>query len=135
MWQDGVPFTSRDVKFTYDAIMNPANDVISRHGYDIVRSVDTPDPLTVRFHLRKRFAPFVSVVFGESDSPYGVLPAHVLAKYSSLNDVPFNSAPIGTGPFKFVRWVRGDRIEFVSNEQYYLGRAEDQTPHLAVRTG
>ncbi len=121
LWQDGVPFTSRDVKFSYDAIMNPRNDVISRHGYDLIRSVETPDPLTVVFHLRERFAPFVSVVFGESDSPYAVLPEHVLAKYPSLNDVPFNSAPIGTGPFKFVRWVHGDRIEFERNEHYFLG--------------
>jgi peptide/nickel transport system substrate-binding protein len=120
-WQDGAPFTSRDVKFTYDAIMNPNNDVISRHGYDIVRRVETPDPLTVVFRLKVRFAPFVSVVFGESDSPYAILPAHVLAKYANLNNVPFNSAPMGTGPFKFVRWVRGDRIEFVRNEHYYLG--------------
>ena len=120
-WQDGVPFTSRDVKFTYDAIMNPNNDVISRHGYDIVRRVETPDPLTIVFRLKERFAPFVSVVFGESDSPYGVLPAHVLAKYPNLNNVPFNSAPMGTGPFKFVRWLRGDHIELVSNEHYFLG--------------
>jgi len=77
-WQDGVAFTSRDVKFSYDAIMNPNNDVISRHGYDIVRSVETPDPLTVVFRLKQPFAPFVSVVFGESDSTYGILPAHVL---------------------------------------------------------
>src|ERR1700733_3338489 len=58
LWQDGAPFTSRDVKFSYDAIMNPANDVISRHGYDDVRSIETPDALTVRFHLLKPFAPF-----------------------------------------------------------------------------
>jgi peptide/nickel transport system substrate-binding protein len=121
LWQDGVPFTSRDVKFSYDAIMNPNNDVISRHGYDVVWRVETPDPLTVVFRLRERFAPFVSVVFGESDSPYAILPAHVLAKYKSLNDVPYNSAPMGTGPFKFVRWVRGDRIEFVRNPHYFLG--------------
>lgn len=120
-WQDGAAFTSRDVKFTYDAIMNPNNDVISRHGYDIIRSVETPDPLTVVFRLKERFAPFVSVVFGESDSPYAILPAHVLAKYANLNNVPYNSAPMGTGPFKFVRWVRGDRIEFVRNEHYFLG--------------
>jgi peptide/nickel transport system substrate-binding protein len=120
-WQDGVPFTSRDVKFTFEAIMNPRNDVISRHGYDLVTRVETPDPLTVVFHLRERFAPFVSVVFGESDSPYGVLPAHLLARYPSLNDVPYNSAPVGTGPFRFVRWIRGDRIEFVRNEHYFLG--------------
>ena len=122
LWQDGVPFTSRDVKFSYDAIMNPNNDVISRHGYDIIRGVETPDPLTVVFRLKERFAPFVSVVFGESDSPYAILPAHVLAKYANLNNVPYNSAPMGTGPFKFVRWVRGDRIEFVRNDRYFLGK-------------
>jgi peptide/nickel transport system substrate-binding protein len=102
--------------------MNPGTDVISRHGYDVVTRVETPDPLTVVFHLRERFAPFVSVVFGESDSPYGILPAHLLARYPNLNQVPYNSAPVGTGPFEFVRWVRGDRIEFVRNDKYYLGR-------------
>jgi peptide/nickel transport system substrate-binding protein len=121
LWHDGAPFTSRDVRYSYDAIMNRDNDVISRHGYDLITRLDTPDPLTVVFHLREKFAPFVSVVFGESDSPYAILPAHLLAKYKSLNNVPFNGAPVGTGPFKFVRWVRGDRIEFVRNEQYFLG--------------
>jgi peptide/nickel transport system substrate-binding protein len=120
-WHDGAPFTSRDVAFTYDAIMNPRNDVISRHGYDEVARVETPDPLTVVFRLKERFAPFVAVVFGESDSPYGILPAHLLARYASLNDVPYDSAPVGTGPFKFVRWVHGDRIEFVRNDRYFLG--------------
>ncbi len=121
-WHDGAPFTSRDVAFTYDAIMNKDNDVISRHGYDIVARVATPDPLTVVFHLKQRFAPFVATVFGDSDSPYGILPAHLLAKYPSLNDVPYNSAPIGTGPYKFVSWTRGDRIEFVRNDDFYGGR-------------
>lgn len=106
---------------TYRAIMNPNNDVISRHGYDVVRRVETPDPLTVVFRLRERFAPFVAVVFGESDSPYAVLPEHLLARYASLNNVSYNSAPVGTGPFKFVRWQRGDRIEYVRNDAYYLG--------------
>jgi peptide/nickel transport system substrate-binding protein len=121
-WHDGFTFTSRDVKFSFDAIMNKDNDVISRHGYDLVTRVDTPNPLTVVFHLKKRFAPFVATVFGESDSPYCIVPAHLLAKYESLNDVPYNAHPIGTGPYKFVRWIRGDRIEFERNDAYYGGR-------------
>ncbi len=121
-WHDGAPFTSRDVKFTFDAIMNKNNDVISRHGYDVVDRVDTPDAWTVVFHLKQRFAPFVATVFGDSDSPYGILPAHLLATYASLNDVPYDAAPIGTGPFKFVSWVRGDRIEFVRNDDFFGGR-------------
>jgi peptide/nickel transport system substrate-binding protein len=121
-WHDGVPFTSRDVKFSFDALMNPDNDIISRHGYDLVSHVDTPDPLTVVFHLKTRFAPFVATVFGDSDSPYGIVPAHLLARYSNLNDVPYNGAPVGTGPYKFVRWIRGDRIEFERNDAYFRGR-------------
>ena len=121
-WHDGAPFTSHDVQFSFDAIMNRDNDVISRHGYDVIARVDTPDPLTVVFHLRRRFAPFVATVFSESDSPYGIIPAHLLAGYRSLNDVPYNAAPIGTGPYKFVRWLRGDRIEFERNDNYFGGR-------------
>jgi peptide/nickel transport system substrate-binding protein len=121
-WHDGVPFTSRDVAFTYAAIMNPNNNVISKHGYDVVRDVATPDDFTVVFHLKQRFAPFVATVFGESDSPYGVLPAHLLAKYRSLNDVPYNSKPIGTGPFRVVEWRRGDRIEYAAFDGYFRGK-------------
>ena len=121
-WHDGQPFTSKDVKFSYDAIMNPNNDIISRHGYDVVRSVDTPDDHTVVFHLKHRFAPFVATVFGESDSPYGILPEHLLGKLKSINDIPYNSAPVGTGPFKFVHWLRANEIEYERFDDYFLGK-------------
>jgi len=126
-WHDGAAFTSKDVKFTFDAIMNPKNDVISRHGYDIVDRVTTPDDATVIFHLKTAFAPAIGTIFGESDSPYGILPEHLLAKYPSLNDVPFNSAPIGTGPFKIVSWQRGDRITYARNDEYFLGKPKLKT--------
>jgi len=121
-WHDGRPFTSSDVKFTFAAIMNPNNDIISRHGYDVVKSVETPDAHSVVFHLKHRFSPFVATVFGESDSPYGILPAHLLAGAKSINDVSFNSLPVGTGPFKVVRWERGNQIEFTRNDDYFLGK-------------
>jgi peptide/nickel transport system substrate-binding protein len=124
-WHDGYPFTSRDVKFTWQAIMNPANNVVSRRGYDQVASVDTPDPYTVIFHMKRLFAPAIDTIFGESDTPFRILPAHLLAKYSNLNQIPFNAAPVGTGPFAFVRWSRGDRIVLKANAGYFRG-----TPHL-----
>ena len=121
-WHDGVPFTSRDVRFSWQAVMNPRNNVISRRGYDEVASVATPDDRTVVFHLKEPFAPFVDTVFSDSDEPYYIVPAHLLADDRDLNDVPFNSHPIGTGPFRFERWVRGDHASYVANNSYFKGR-------------
>jgi peptide/nickel transport system substrate-binding protein len=121
-WQDGAPFSSRDVLFTFRALMNPATNVATRHGYDDIVRAEAPDPNTVVFHLRRPFAPAVQTFFGPSDSPYFILPEHLLAKYPDLNRIPFNQAPVGTGPFKVVRWARGERIEYAANDDYFLGR-------------
>ncbi len=120
-WHDGAPFTSRDVKFTWQAIVNPANNVVSRRGYDQVASVDTPDRFTVVFHMKRLFAPAIDTIFGESDTPFRILPQHLLGKYPNLNQVPFNASPVGTGPFTFVRWQRGDRIILAANPHYFRG--------------
>ena len=121
-WHDGVAFSSKDVKFSWQAMMNTANNVNARVGYEDVKSVDTPDANTVIFHLKHKFAPFVDTVFAESDNPVCILPEHVLAKFANLNRIPFNQQPIGTGPFKVARWIRGDHIELVANDDYFLGK-------------
>jgi peptide/nickel transport system substrate-binding protein len=125
LWQDGAPFSSADVAFTWHAIMNPNTLVASRHGYDQIERIDTPDRYTAVFHLKRPFAPAIHTFFAFSDSTVGVLPAHLLARYANLNTVPFNALPIGTGPFRVVRWVRGDRIEYAANDRYFLGK-----PHI-----
>ncbi|MBC5809478.1 MAG: hypothetical protein GIW95_01255, partial [Candidatus Eremiobacteraeota bacterium] len=58
-WQDGAMFTSRDVKFSFRAIMNSNTAITSRHGYDLVSKIDTPDDFTVVLHLKHPFAPAV----------------------------------------------------------------------------
>jgi peptide/nickel transport system substrate-binding protein len=118
-WQDGEPFTSADVKFTFDAIMNPANNVSSRVGYDDVSRIELPDARTTVFHLRHRYAPFVTAVLCDGG---GILPANILAQEKTINDVPFNALPVGTGPFRVVRWERGDRIELQRNDAYFMGK-------------
>lgn len=120
-WQDGAPFTSRDVAFSFHAIMNPKNDTLSRYGYDQIASVDTPDKYTVVVHVKRRFAAIVSYFFG-GDSNYPVLPAHLLERYASLNHVPFNTAPVGTGPYRLASWQHGDRLVFVANDHYFGGK-------------
>ncbi len=122
-WTDGVPVTSADVKWSWEAIMNPNNNVVSRHGYDEIRWIDTPNPYTVIVHLKTRFSPFVDTFFAESDQPYPVAPAHVLAKYTNLNQIPFNSEPtVSDGPFKFGEWSRGDHITLVANDGFFMGK-------------
>jgi len=126
-WHDGVAFTSKDVKFTWEAMMNNANNVNERVGYEDVQSVDTPNDTTVVFHLKHKFAPFVNTVFAESDSPVCIIPEHLLAKFPNLNQIPFNQQPVGTGPFKVARWVRGDHIELVANDDYFRGKPKLRT--------
>lgn len=121
-WHDGVPFTSADVKFSWQAVMNPRNNVEERRGYDVVRTVDTPTAATVVFHLKAPFAPFVDTVFGESDDPFRIVPSHLLSRYPDINHVQFNSQPIGTGPFRVVKWVQGERVEYAANDAYFQGK-------------
>ncbi|MBV8434334.1 MAG: peptide ABC transporter substrate-binding protein [Candidatus Eremiobacteraeota bacterium] len=122
-WSDGVPVTSKDVKWSWSAIMNNANNVVSRHGYDFVKSIDTPDDYTVVVHLKQRFSPFVNSFFAMSDQPYPVAPAHILSKYPDINQVPFNNEPnISDGPFRFAEWSHGDHITLVRNDNFFMGR-------------
>ncbi len=122
-WSDGVPVTARDVKWSWQAIMNPDNNVVSRHGYDVVDRIDTPRDYTVVVHLKSRFSPFVDTFFAESDQPYMPGPAHVLSRYPNINNIPFNSAPtVSDGPFKFEQWARGDHISLVRNDAFFMGR-------------
>ncbi|MGA7200502.1 MAG: ABC transporter substrate-binding protein, partial [Candidatus Cybelea sp.] len=121
LWQDGAPLTSRDVVFTYRAILNPSNAVPSRYGYDRVASVEAPDPYRVIVKLKRPYSPIVSYFFG-GDSNYPILPAHLLARSASLDRVAYNAAPIGSGPYRFTYWARGDRLELAANPRYHGGR-------------
>jgi peptide/nickel transport system substrate-binding protein len=121
-WSDGSSVTARDVIWSWEAVENPNNDAVSRHGYDEVRSIDAPDPYTAVVHLKRPFAPFVNTFFAESDQPYDIVPAHVLAKYPDINRVPFDAQPfVSDGPFHFVRWDRGDRIVLDANPNFFAG--------------
>jgi peptide/nickel transport system substrate-binding protein len=120
-WQDGAPFTSRDVRFTWQAIVDKRNDVPSTHGYDLITSIDTPDSLTAVVHLRRAWAPAVATLFTYGATPMEILPAHLLVGAGPLRTSPFNERPIGTGPFVLVSWKRGEQLTFTKNEHYYRG--------------
>jgi peptide/nickel transport system substrate-binding protein len=122
-WSDGVPVDSGDVAWSWRAIMNPRNNIISRHGYDVIDGVATPDAHTVVVHLKRRFAPFINTFFAESDQAYNVAPAHVFRKYPDINRIPFNDAPaVSDGPFRFVSWTHGDRIVVQRNQGFFKSK-------------
>lgn len=120
-WQDGAPFGADDVKFTWQAVMNPNNDVANRVGYDDVASIDTPNQQTAVVHLKRAFAPFTSTFLTMSGSSYPVYPKHLLARYPDLNRVPYNSKPVGTGPFVVQEWHRGETLRMTANPHYWRG--------------
>ncbi|MBV8198315.1 MAG: hypothetical protein JO263_09270, partial [Candidatus Eremiobacteraeota bacterium] len=120
-WQDGVPLTSRDVLFTYWAVMNPRDAIASRYGFDRISAVSAPDAYTVIVRTRAPYSPILSMFLG-GDSNYPILPAHLLSRYASLDRVAFNGHPVGSGPYRFGRWVHGDRLTLFANPTYFAGR-------------
>jgi peptide/nickel transport system substrate-binding protein len=120
-WQDGVPLTARDCVFTFAAIMNPRNNLPSRAGYDQIRRVTAPDGATVIVTLKRPYSP-ITDAFLAPDYNYPILPAHLLARYADLNQVPFNARPLGSGPFRVALWQRGDRLTVVRNDAFFRGR-------------
>src|SRR5579863_9698929 len=131
LWQDGAPFTSHDVWFTWRALMDPRNDVASTRGYDLISSVDTPDKLTVTVHLRRPWAPAVATFFSYGVHPAPILPAHLLEGRGPLRTSSFSEHPIGTGPYELVEWQRGDHLSYRANPHYYRGAPK--TASIIVR--
>lgn len=125
---DGAPLTAQDCVWSIDAINNTANNVQSRYGYDRIRSAAAPDPYTLVLHLKAPFAPIVTSVLAPQGFP--ILPRHLLAKYRDFNRIPFDSKPIGSGPYVVDRWLRGDRVQMHANPLYFGG--EPKIRHLTV---
>jgi len=129
-WQDGAPLGSADVAFTIRAVNNPRNTIGSRFPYDTIAAVETPDASTVRLRLRAPDASFTGI-FLTVDSNAAILPDHLLSKFSSLDRVPFDALPVGSGPYRVERWDRGTSLRLVSNPIYYGGAP--QLPAIELR--
>lgn len=122
-WHDGAAFTGRDVIASWRAIVDPHHSVVEREGYDRVESMGLPDPWTLVVHLRERYPPFVTRFFASvQDGGKPVLAEHVLRRVDDFTAGELATTPVGTGPFKFASWVRGDRLTLVRNDAYFRGR-------------
>jgi peptide/nickel transport system substrate-binding protein len=101
--------------------MNPRNNVATKSPYDLVTHIDRLDPYTIVVHLKQPYAPFIAAFFSMGPTPYPVLPKHLLAGLSDLNQAAYNNMPIGTGPFKIVQYEKARFIKFEANPQYWRG--------------
>jgi peptide/nickel transport system substrate-binding protein len=115
-WHDGQPFSSADVKATFDRILNPdfKSPKCGASLKPMVASVEAVDASTVTFQLKFAAAPFLPSV---ASAWCRIAAKHVLAKYGDLN-AP--EAQIGTGPFKFKKYERGSLIEWERNPDYFI---------------
>lgn len=114
-WHDGEFFTARDVEFTYKRLIDP--NVRTPYGGDfqMIKELDIIDDYTLKVVYKEIFSP------GLSSWGMNIMPAHLLEK-EDLNNTKFSRQPIGTGPYKFKLWKTGEKIELVSNYDYFEGR-------------
>ncbi len=113
-WHDGKPFTSRDVAFTYRAIMNDATASPRKPDFLYILRLETPDAHTVRVVYRKPYSPALSSWM------IGILPAHILeGKPPEWWAVNFNRNPVGTGPFRFDKWKTNEYLRVTRNPDYF----------------
>src|ERR1700682_1120584 len=142
-WHDGKPFTSKDVKFTFDMLreapesqaklrINPRKD-----WYSNIEAIEAADPHTVVFRL-KRPQPSMLLMLASGYTP--IYAAHV-------PPANYRTSCIGTGPFKLKEWRKGEFVDYVKNPDYFVkGRpyldglryliiAERGTATAALQTG
>ncbi len=111
-WSDGQPLTCDDVKFTWQAVVTPDQGVISTAGWRDIDSVDCPDPNTVVIKYKQPYAAYRAQMTDK------VLPKHATGDPTKMKDWPYNTKPIGTGPFKVDEFQRGSYVALSRNENY-----------------
>jgi ABC-type transport system substrate-binding protein len=129
-FHDGQPFDASDVKFTFDAIMDPKNLSPRVSDYEPVKSVEILDPMTVRIVYKRLFSPAVGTW------SMGILPSHLLNEKAlrkealerninpetfTMRQSRFNRNPVGCGPFAFQEWRSDQYIVLTRFEDYWEG--------------
>ena len=114
-WQDGVATTARDVAFTIDAARDPATGYARAADLAAIDSTATVNDSTIVLHFTREQFAFPLVL---CELP--IVPAHLLASVPrrDMRRAPFNYAPVGNGPFRFVDRRAGDHWSFVRNPDF-----------------
>jgi len=111
-FQNGDPVTADDVVFTFDRIRDPKTGATFASIFGVIDTVKAVDPTTVQFVLKQPTAPFID---------YLALPESIIVsrKWAQIQGDNMSRIPMGAGPYRFVRWDRGQRIELQAFAGYY----------------
>jgi peptide/nickel transport system substrate-binding protein len=113
-WHDGSPFTSADVKFTYELYIDPEIPTAYAESFSQVTRVETPDPYTFVAYYETPYAPALL------SWATAIHPRHLLEGTDVLRS-PLSRSPVGTGPYRFGEWVSGEKIVLEANPDYFEG--------------
>ena len=119
-WHDGQPFTSKDVKFTIELAKNAASGSVFVGRLGSIESVETPDEHTAVLKLNKVDGGLLSIL-----AQLMILPEHALgsmAPESLPTSTWWSTTPVGTGPFKFTKYVSDQYVELSANADYRGGK-------------
>jgi peptide/nickel transport system substrate-binding protein len=114
-FHNGEPLDAEAVKFSLERLVDPKLKMRGATPFAPLSQVEVVDPLTVRIHTK---APWPILDTMMSTSQASILPPKY---YRDKDGGHVAKNPVGSGPFKFVRWVKDDRIELAANEQYWRG--------------
>ncbi len=119
-WHDGRPVRASDVRFTFELIKDPRSASQLAPMLSDVDSISVRDSLTaVAWFSRRTPEQFFSIAYN-----LAVLPEHLLAQVprDKLRESDFAQRPVGSGRFRFARWVKGSVIELVADTGNFRGR-------------
>jgi peptide/nickel transport system substrate-binding protein len=116
-WHDGTPFTAEDVKYTWDDYLGQEGK--ARYGNRaVIDKVEIADPTTIRVTTKGPQAGLLD--------RFGSLPVMPKKAREAVGADAFNLKPIGTGPYKVVEWVKGQRLVLEANPNYWAGKVFPQ---------
>ena len=114
-WHNGEPFTSEDVKFTFENILLKYHSRTKAGLEKVLAGIDTPDANTVVFRFNKPYAPLLQRL-DVTEAP--ILPKHIYEGIEDPTKADANLKPVGTGPFVFGSYTPGE-VRLMRNENYF----------------
>ncbi|HET7068527.1 MAG TPA: ABC transporter substrate-binding protein [Nocardioides sp.] len=115
-FHNGEKFTAKDVKYSFDRILNPKTASSYAGLFSTIDSVEVKSDTQVTFHLKSAFGPFLTNLANNGE---------IVNQKAIEADDPARK-PVGTGPFSFVEWVQGDHIKLDKASAYH----KEGLPHL-----